>query len=67
MSLRPGRDNDQEVDAPGAWLDTSVEKRRRHDGVGPKFVSGKSINEYFPVITSASPLKPGNYGESVTR
>ena len=54
---------DQDVDASGVWLDTRGEKRER-DGVGPQFVSGKSINEYFPVtIPSASLLQPGSSRE----
>lgn len=62
-----GETHDRDVDAPGDWLDTRVENRGRADGVGAKLVSGKSINEYFPVMMiSASPLQPGNCGESDT-
>ena len=67
MSLCLGRDitKTQMFQEPG-WT-PGLKKERRHDGVGPKCVSGKSINGYIPVITATFPLKPGNSREFVTR
>lgn len=66
MSYDLGETDDQEVDASGARLAMRVKNRGRDDGMGPKFVSGKSINEYFPVMTtSLSPLQPGTVGNQI--